>query len=80
MTNDATVVEAAKSEVGPFNDSTHVEPLNESSHISLQEENQSSVSHCLLMLLQLLKKVYLTKRVSLFWVLVMKTSLILQLS
>uniref|UniRef100_A0A8D0SYH7 BRCT domain-containing protein n=1 Tax=Sus scrofa TaxID=9823 RepID=A0A8D0SYH7_PIG len=47
VTNDATVVEAAKSEVGPFNDSTHVEPLNESSHISLQEENQSSVSHCL---------------------------------
>lgn len=30
-------VEAAESEVGPFNDSTH---------ISLQEENQSSVSHC----------------------------------
>uniref|UniRef100_A0A8D2A823 DNA topoisomerase II binding protein 1 n=1 Tax=Sus scrofa TaxID=9823 RepID=A0A8D2A823_PIG len=47
VTNDATVVEAAKSEVGPFNDSTHVEPLNESTHISLQEENQSSVSHCL---------------------------------
>lgn len=30
-------VEAAKSEVEPFNDSTH---------ISLQEENQSSVTHC----------------------------------
>ncbi|KAF5921877.1 hypothetical protein HPG69_013051 [Diceros bicornis minor] len=31
-------VEAAKSEVGPYNDSTH---------ISFQEENQSSVSYCL---------------------------------
>ncbi|XP_023476712.2 DNA topoisomerase 2-binding protein 1 isoform X1 [Equus caballus] len=36
--NNPTIVEAAKSQAGPFNDSTH---------ISLQEENQSSVSHCL---------------------------------
>ncbi|XP_036747981.2 DNA topoisomerase 2-binding protein 1 isoform X1 [Manis pentadactyla] len=35
--NKLPIVEAAESEVGPFNDSTH---------ISLQEENQSSVSHC----------------------------------
>lgn len=40
-------VEVAQSEVGPFNDSAHVEPLIDSTHISLQEENQSSVSHCL---------------------------------
>lgn len=38
-------VEAAKSEVGGLNDTTHVEPFNDSTHISLQEENQSSVSH-----------------------------------
>ncbi|XP_053455562.1 DNA topoisomerase 2-binding protein 1 isoform X1 [Nycticebus coucang] len=43
VNNSSTVVEAEKSEaekseVGVFNDSTH---------ISLQEENQSSVSHCL---------------------------------
>uniref|UniRef100_A0A2K6T4E5 DNA topoisomerase 2-binding protein 1 n=1 Tax=Saimiri boliviensis boliviensis TaxID=39432 RepID=A0A2K6T4E5_SAIBB len=42
--NDSSTV-AEKSEVRPFNDSTHVEPLNDSTHI-LQEENQSSVSHC----------------------------------
>ncbi|XP_054451194.1 DNA topoisomerase 2-binding protein 1 [Pteronotus mesoamericanus] len=45
--NNNTVVEAAKSEVGAFNDTTHVEPFNDSTHISLQDENQSSVSHCL---------------------------------
>ncbi|KAF6313663.1 DNA topoisomerase II binding protein 1 [Rhinolophus ferrumequinum] len=38
VNNNPTIVEAAKSEVGAFNDSTH---------ISLQEENPSSVSHCL---------------------------------
>ncbi|XP_017821347.2 DNA topoisomerase 2-binding protein 1 isoform X2 [Callithrix jacchus] len=48
--DSSTVVEGKKSEaekfeVRPFNDSTHVEPLNDSTHI-LQEENQSSVSHC----------------------------------
>ncbi|VFV45198.1 dna topoisomerase 2-binding protein [Lynx pardinus] len=37
VNNNTTAVEAAKSEVEPFNDSTH---------ISLQEENQSSVTHC----------------------------------
>ncbi|XP_029796116.1 DNA topoisomerase 2-binding protein 1 isoform X2 [Suricata suricatta] len=37
VNNNTTAVEAAKSEVGPFNDSTH---------ISLQEENQSSVTYC----------------------------------
>ncbi|KAM7063258.1 DNA topoisomerase 2-binding protein 1 isoform 2-T2 [Molossus nigricans] len=47
VNNNPAVVEAAKSEVGVFNDTTHVEPLNDSTHISLQEENQSSVSHCL---------------------------------
>ncbi|XP_058513210.1 DNA topoisomerase 2-binding protein 1 [Ochotona princeps] len=52
VNNHTTVVEAekakaAKSEIGPCNDSTHVEPFNDSTHISLQEENQSSVSHCL---------------------------------
>uniref|UniRef100_A0A8C0HT85 DNA topoisomerase 2-binding protein 1 n=1 Tax=Balaenoptera musculus TaxID=9771 RepID=A0A8C0HT85_BALMU len=46
-TNNPTIVEVAKSEVGPFNDSAHVEPPDDSTHISLQEENQSSVSHCL---------------------------------
>lgn len=40
-------VEAAKSEVGSFNDTTHVEHFNDSTQISLQEENQSSVSHYL---------------------------------
>nr|XP_002814104.3 DNA topoisomerase 2-binding protein 1 isoform X4 [Pongo abelii]XP_054408622.1 DNA topoisomerase 2-binding protein 1 isoform X4 [Pongo abelii] len=43
---EAKMSEAEKSEVRPFNDSTHAEPLNDSTHISLQEENQSSVSHC----------------------------------
>uniref|UniRef100_A0A8C9AT20 DNA topoisomerase 2-binding protein 1 n=1 Tax=Prolemur simus TaxID=1328070 RepID=A0A8C9AT20_PROSS len=46
VNNSSTVVEAKKSEVGPFNDSTHVETFNDSTYI-LQEENQSSVSHCL---------------------------------
>ncbi|XP_057400970.1 DNA topoisomerase 2-binding protein 1 isoform X4 [Balaenoptera acutorostrata] len=46
-TNNPTIVEVAKSEVGPFNDSAHVEPPVDSTHISLQEENQSSISHCL---------------------------------
>ncbi|XP_032344108.1 DNA topoisomerase 2-binding protein 1 isoform X1 [Camelus ferus] len=47
MDDNPTVVEAVKSEAEPFNDSTHVEPCNDSTHVSLQEENQSSVSHCL---------------------------------
>lgn len=47
VNNNPTVVEAAKSEVGAFNDTTRVEPCNDSTHISLQEENQSSVSPCL---------------------------------
>ncbi|XP_014645010.1 PREDICTED: DNA topoisomerase 2-binding protein 1 isoform X3 [Ceratotherium simum simum] len=38
VNNNPTIVEAAKSEVRPYNDSTH---------ISFQEENQSSVSYCL---------------------------------
>ncbi|XP_027954984.1 DNA topoisomerase 2-binding protein 1 isoform X2 [Eumetopias jubatus] len=38
VNNNPTVVEAVKSELEPFNDSTH---------ISLQEENQSSVTRCL---------------------------------
>ncbi|XP_053525000.1 DNA topoisomerase 2-binding protein 1 isoform X3 [Artibeus jamaicensis] len=42
-----TVVEAAKSEVGAFNDTTYVQPFSDSTHISLQEEKRSSVSHCL---------------------------------
>lgn len=63
QTNNPTVVEVAKSEVGLCSDSTHVEPRNDSTHISLQE-HQSSISHCLLMFLQLPKKVYLAKRVS----------------
>ncbi|XP_066206563.1 DNA topoisomerase 2-binding protein 1 isoform X1 [Saccopteryx leptura] len=46
VNNNSTVVEAAKSKVGVFNDTTHVEPFDDSTHISLQEENQS-VSHCL---------------------------------
>ncbi|XP_012622294.2 DNA topoisomerase 2-binding protein 1 [Microcebus murinus] len=49
--NSSTVVEAKKSEaekseVGPFNDSTHIETFNDSTYI-LPKENQSSVSHCL---------------------------------
>ncbi|XP_023383248.1 DNA topoisomerase 2-binding protein 1 [Pteropus vampyrus] len=47
VNKNATVVEVTKSEVGTFNDTTHVEPFNDSTHISLQEENQTSVSHCL---------------------------------
>ncbi|KAI4547886.1 hypothetical protein MG293_000216 [Ovis ammon polii] len=46
QTNNPTVVEVAKSEVGLCSDYTHVEPLNDSTHISLQE-HQSSISHCL---------------------------------
>ncbi|XP_055425635.1 DNA topoisomerase 2-binding protein 1 isoform X5 [Bubalus kerabau] len=46
QTNNPTVVEVAKSEVGLGSDSTHVEPRNDSTHISLQE-HQSSISHCL---------------------------------
>ncbi|XP_072582998.1 DNA topoisomerase 2-binding protein 1 isoform X11 [Vulpes vulpes] len=38
VNNNPTVGEAVKSEVEPFNDSTHISP---------QEENQSSVTHCL---------------------------------
>uniref|UniRef100_A0A8D2II29 DNA topoisomerase 2-binding protein 1 n=1 Tax=Urocitellus parryii TaxID=9999 RepID=A0A8D2II29_UROPR len=44
---EAKMTEAAESAVGPCNGSTHVEPFNDSTHISLQEENQSSVTHCL---------------------------------
>ncbi|VTJ75522.1 DNA topoisomerase 2-binding protein 1 isoform X1 [Marmota monax] len=44
---EAKMTEAAESAVGPYNGSTHVEPFNDSTHISLQEENQSSVTHCL---------------------------------
>lgn len=52
INNNSTVVEAnkseaAESEVGPCNGSIHVEPFSDSTHISLQEENQSSVSRCL---------------------------------
>ncbi|EHB11472.1 DNA topoisomerase 2-binding protein 1 [Heterocephalus glaber] len=52
VNNNSTVVEAnkseaAESEVGACNDSTHVGPFNNSTHISLQEENQSSECHCL---------------------------------
>ncbi|KAF4020590.1 hypothetical protein G4228_012630 [Cervus hanglu yarkandensis] len=46
QTNNSTVVEVAKSEVGLCSDSTRVEPLNDSTRISLQE-HQSSISHCL---------------------------------
>ncbi|XP_041590235.1 DNA topoisomerase 2-binding protein 1 isoform X3 [Vulpes lagopus] len=38
VNNNPTVGETVKSEVEPFNDSTHISP---------QEENQSSVTHCL---------------------------------
>ncbi|XP_051062024.1 DNA topoisomerase 2-binding protein 1 isoform X1 [Phodopus roborovskii] len=53
VNNDSTLVEAKPSEsveleVGPCSDSTQVEPCDESTHISVQEEDQSSVSHCLL--------------------------------
>ncbi|MBZ3876315.1 DNA topoisomerase 2-binding protein 1 [Sciurus carolinensis] len=52
VNNNSTVVETKKSEtaessVGPCNGSTHIEPFNDSTHISLREENQSSVTHCL---------------------------------
>ncbi|KAM5313641.1 DNA topoisomerase 2-binding protein 1 isoform 3-T3 [Glossophaga mutica] len=47
VNDNPTVVEAAKSEVGAFNDTTYVQPFNDSTHISRQEENQSSLSHCL---------------------------------
>ncbi|KAF6101462.1 DNA topoisomerase II binding protein 1 [Phyllostomus discolor] len=46
VNDNPTVVEAAKSEVGAFNDTTCIQPFNDSTHISLPEENQS-VSHCL---------------------------------
>uniref|UniRef100_A0A5F9DGV6 DNA topoisomerase 2-binding protein 1 n=1 Tax=Oryctolagus cuniculus TaxID=9986 RepID=A0A5F9DGV6_RABIT len=46
--NDSTRVEPCNdsTRVEPCNDSTRVEPCNDSTHISLQEENQSSASHC----------------------------------
>ncbi|XP_036917156.1 DNA topoisomerase 2-binding protein 1 isoform X3 [Sturnira hondurensis] len=47
VNDNPTVVEAAKSEVGAFNDTTCVQPFNDSTHISMQEEKRSSVSHCL---------------------------------
>uniref|UniRef100_H0UV15 DNA topoisomerase 2-binding protein 1 n=1 Tax=Cavia porcellus TaxID=10141 RepID=H0UV15_CAVPO len=43
VNNDSTV----ESDIGHCNGSTHVEPFNDSTHISLQEENQSSVSRCI---------------------------------
>lgn len=51
--DDSTIVEAKLSEaiepeVGPCGGSAHVEPCDDSTHISVQEENKSSVSHCLL--------------------------------
>ncbi|XP_052043452.1 DNA topoisomerase 2-binding protein 1 isoform X2 [Apodemus sylvaticus] len=51
--DDSTVVEAKLSEViepevGPCSSSAHLEPCDDSTHISVQEENKSSVSHCLL--------------------------------
>ncbi|XP_006978735.2 DNA topoisomerase 2-binding protein 1 isoform X2 [Peromyscus maniculatus bairdii] len=48
VNNDSTVVEAIEPEVGPYSDSTQVEPCDDSTHISVQAEDQSSVSHCLL--------------------------------
>ncbi|KAL6082048.1 hypothetical protein STEG23_003102, partial [Scotinomys teguina] len=48
VNNDSTVVEPIEPEVGPYNGSTQVEPCDDSTHISVQEEDQSSVSHCLL--------------------------------
>ncbi|XP_037700609.1 DNA topoisomerase 2-binding protein 1 isoform X3 [Choloepus didactylus] len=52
VNNNSAVVEAKNSEaenpgVGPLKDSTRVEFFNDSTHICLQEENQSSMSHCL---------------------------------
>ncbi|XP_045712815.1 DNA topoisomerase 2-binding protein 1 isoform X3 [Phyllostomus hastatus] len=46
VNDNPIVVEAVKSEVGAFNDTTYIQPFNDSTHISLQEENRS-VSHCL---------------------------------
>ncbi|GAB1294594.1 DNA topoisomerase 2-binding protein 1 [Apodemus speciosus] len=51
--DDSTVVEAKLSEVtepevGPCGGSAHFETCDDSTHISVQEENKSSVSHCLL--------------------------------
>ncbi|XP_055470509.1 DNA topoisomerase 2-binding protein 1-like, partial [Psammomys obesus] len=40
--------EAIETEAGPCSDCTHIEPCGDSTHISLQEENLSSVAHCLL--------------------------------
>ncbi|XP_050996005.1 DNA topoisomerase 2-binding protein 1 [Acomys russatus] len=62
VNNDSTTVETKPSEamepevgpcsssthIEPCDDSTHVEPCDDSTHISVQEENPSSVSHCLL--------------------------------
>lgn len=51
--DDSTMVEAKLSEalepeVGPCPGSAHREPCDDSTHISVQEENKSSVSHCIL--------------------------------
>ncbi|XP_021513071.1 DNA topoisomerase 2-binding protein 1 isoform X1 [Meriones unguiculatus] len=53
VNNDSTVVESKPSEAietegGPCSDCTHIDPCDDSTHISLQEENLSSVAHCLL--------------------------------
>ncbi|XP_028612628.1 DNA topoisomerase 2-binding protein 1 [Grammomys surdaster] len=53
VNDDSTVVEAKLSEAiepeaEPCSGSIHIEPCDDSTHISVQEENKSSVSHCLL--------------------------------
>ncbi|XP_008847008.1 DNA topoisomerase 2-binding protein 1 [Nannospalax galili] len=53
VNNDSAIVgaetsEAAEPHAGPCNGSTPVEPCNDTTYISLQGENQSSVSHYLL--------------------------------
>ncbi|XP_076774139.1 DNA topoisomerase 2-binding protein 1 [Arvicanthis niloticus] len=45
---EAKLSEAVEPEVEPCSGSTHIEPCDDSTHISVQEENKSSVSHCLL--------------------------------
>ncbi|XP_060052938.1 DNA topoisomerase 2-binding protein 1 isoform X2 [Erinaceus europaeus] len=47
VNSNSVLGEGAKSGVGSINDSTHIEPFNDSTHISVQEENQSSVTRCL---------------------------------
>jgi hypothetical protein len=45
---EAKLSEALEPEVGPCPGSAHREPCDDSTHISVQEENKSSVSHCIL--------------------------------